>query len=382
MVNHDKLIKYLFFDNDKIGKYFTKFRYNKKKYLNIYNYVITRYNDNLNSEIILKENLHRIRLGIEHRPICKICGKYTNFNTNKKTYLNYCSVSCSLKDPEVKKKQDETKLKKYGSVNNHKKYEKTCIEKYGVNNVAKSEKSKNKALLTNIEKYGCSSPLLNDDIKEKTKITNIKRYSEEIPQKTKLVKDKIIASNKETNIKRYGVDNPMKIPEFVNKQKQTILNKYGVYNISQSLWYKENIKEINNKKNITHQKNKSFNTSNLEKVSLDKLNEIFVNVNSHYKSKLYPYVCDAYIEDIDVYIEFNYHWTHGKEKYIGTEEQNKIVELWKSKNTKYYDNAINTWTIRDPQKLNTAKKNNINLFIFYTYNEFIKWIINIKNKYK
>lgn len=378
MINHDKLIKHIFFDNDKIGKYFTKFRYNKEKYSNIYNYIITRYDDNLESNILLKENLHRIRLGIEHRPVCKTCGNYTNFNLNKKSYLNYCSVSCSLKDPEVKKKQDETKLKKYGSVNNHKKYEKTCIQKYGVNNAAKTEKSKNKALCTNIEKYGYSSPLLNNEVKEKSKITNIKKYGEAIPQKSKVIKDKIITSNKETNIKKYGVDNPMKIQEIVNKQKQTILAKYGVSNISQSSWYKENIKEINNKKNITHQKNNSFNTSNLEKISLDKLKEIFKNVNAYYKSELYPYVSDAYIKDIDTYIEFNYHWTHGKEKYIGSKEQNKIVDLWKSKNTTYYNNAIYTWTIRDPEKLNTAKNNNINLLIFYTYDEFINWTISYK----
>ena len=36
------------------------------------------------------------------------------------------------------------------------------------------------------------------------------------------------------------------------------------------------------------------------------------------------------------------------------------LEYWKSKNTKFYDNAITTWTIRDVEKRKIAKNNKLN----------------------
>ena len=39
-----------------------------------------------------------------------------------------------------------------------------------------------------------------------------------------------------------------------------------------------------------------------------------------YKSDLYPFACDFYIPSLDLYIECNYHWTHGNKLYEGTKE--------------------------------------------------------------
>lgn len=378
MNNHDILIKKLFIVDNKIGNKFTKFRYHKDKYINIYNYITNRFNDNKDSKSILKENLHRIRLGIENRPVCKTCGKYTSFNINSPIlYLPYCSVSCSLKDPVIHKKQEATKLKKYGSVNNYNKCKETCIKKYGVDNVAKNNDIKQKQKNTNIKKYGYSSPLLNKDIKEKTKNTNIAVYRDEISQRSDIVKRKIASGIKTVFIEKYGVDNPMKIKMFVDKQKQTVYDRYGVNNITKSKLYQNKINEINIKRNQTKEKNKTFNSSNAEKLSIELLKQKYNIVFEHYISDRYPYECDAYIKDLDLYIEFNYHWTHGNEPYIGTDDQNEIINKWKSKNTKYYNNAITTWTIRDVNKLNTAKKNKLNYLVFYTYIDFLTYIKNI-----
>ena len=42
--------------------------------------------------------------------------------------------------------------------------------------------------------------------------------------------------------------------------------------------------------------------------------------------------------------------------------QDKLkVTLWNKKCTKYYENAINTWTVRDPLKRKTAKEDELRL---------------------
>ena len=98
-----------------------------------------------------------------------------------------------------------------------------------------------------------------------------------------------------------------------------------------------------------------------------------------YKSDEYPFCCDFYIPSINLYIECNFSWTHGGHSYDkDNEEDQLILEKWKEKNTKYYDNAINTWTIRDVRKRNIAKQNNLNYIEFWNLNELKNWLYNKK----
>ena len=58
-----------------------------------------------------------------------------------------------------------------------------------------------------------------------------------------------------------------------------------------------------------------------------------------------------------------------------------ILDDWKSKNSKYYDNAIETWTVRDVKKREIAKKNSINYLEIFSMN-FEYCSIFIMNKFK
>ena len=63
-------------------------------------------------------------------------------------------------------------------------------------------------------------------------------------------------------------------------------------------------------------------------------------------------------------------WTHGIHPYDPTnKDDQETLQLWKSKNTKFYENAINTWTIRDVQKRECAKKNGLNYLEIFS-NDF------------
>ena len=99
----------------------------------------------------------------------------------------------------------------------------------------------------------------------------------------------------------------------------------------------------------------------------------YPDVKYQYKSDVYPFVCDFYIPELYLYIECNYHWTHGNKPYEGTEEDNIKLNKWKQGNTKYYDNAIYTWTNLDIRKYNIAKENKLNYLIFYSFNNFKKY---------
>ena len=85
-------------------------------------------------------------------------------------------------------------------------------------------------------------------------------------------------------------------------------------------------------------------------------------------------MCDFYIPSLDLYIECNYHWTHGCHPYLGTQDDLKLIEYWKSKNTQYYNNAINCWSIRDVHKRNIAKQNNLNYKEFFTILDLQNWL--------
>ena len=78
-------------------------------------------------------------------------------------------------------------------------------------------------------------------------------------------------------------------------------------------------------------------------------------------SEKYPFNCDFYFPDKDLYIEIQGHWSHGSHPY---DPHNKvdlsIAQFWKDRHTRYYDNVLKVWTQSDPLKRETAKKNGLN----------------------
>ena len=104
------------------------------------------------------------------------------------------------------------------------------------------------------------------------------------------------------------------------------------------------------------------------------LKECYPDVITQYKDARYPFACDFYIPSLDLFIECNYHWTHGGKPYEGTENDKKIVEKWKTKNTKFYNNAIQTWTVRDVNKRNTVKENKLNYIEFWNIDDLKTWM--------
>ena len=181
--------------------------------------------------------------------------------------------------------------------------------------------------------------------------------------------------SKTTKLKKYNDENYNNR----NKAKQKCLEKYGVEYFLQSKKYKDLYKDkdwykqIRTKIDNTKRNNKSFTNSKEETEIYEILKTKFLDVKRQYKNDLYPYSCDFYIPSIDTYIEYQGYWMHGKEPYIGTEEQQDIIKKWKEKGTSQYLRAVKYWSEDDVKKRNDAKVNNIKLLEFFNRDQFKKW---------
>ena len=124
------------------------------------------------------------------------------------------------------------------------------------------------------------------------------------------------------------------------------------------------------KEYLTRKKNNSFNTSSNEENLYNQLLEEHSQktILRQYKDERYPFYCDFYIVEDDLFIEVNAHWTHGGRPYDPNDPEciAKLKE-WeeKAKVSQFFRNAIITWTVRDVKKLETATKNNLNYKVIY-----------------
>lgn len=306
----------------------------------IHNFLLYRYKDSDS----IHETIFRIKNNVEIAPKC-ICGN--KLKINKKTYLKHCSSKCSNSNPKKIKKSDETKLKRYGDKN-------------------------------------YNNP-------EKNKITNLERYGVTSYTKTKECKEKV----KKSNLERFGYEYAMQSPELKSKFENVMIEKYGTayYAISEDYhkkWCKDEewIKRGREKAYNTMKNNNTFMGcySKSEKIIFEWLKEKFEVVQSNIKKEKYPFICDYYIPSLDLFIEYNGHWTHNNHSFDEKNENDLIIlKKWQEKALKSikYQQAIDIWTKRDVKKLKIAKENNLNYLIiwFDDYKKGKEYILNIIDKY-
>ena len=158
-------------------------------------------------------------------------------------------------------------------------------------------------------------------------------------------------------------------PEQVAKREKTCMEKYGVKSTFQ-------LKSVQEKVYKTKQHNKTFKKSKQEDETYFKLISLFgiSDIERQYKSDLYPFACDFYVKSLDLYIECNYHWTHGTHPFdINNKEDKLEYEKLLKGNIKKYSSTLDVWCKRDVKKYNIAKKNNLNYLMFYSPKEFNDW---------
>lgn len=400
MTNHDKIIIESIWpsSNSRPRRHFLL---NLKKYPNIVEYIENRYEYIEN----LREGIDRLKNGIEKRPVCKHCGKMVTYR-GVGVYSEYCSNECSFIHTNDDRKK--TWIKKYGCDNPAKNKEiqekaiKTSLDRYGVKNGGWSEKAKKKIFASNRNKLGVDMPLQSKEVRDKISNTILNRYGADNYMRSEDYKEK----SKSTCNEKYGVDNPLNSEEIQNKIKKSLVEKYGYPSFMSTkefrrksvetcikkygVRYPIQFKEIRDKIDDTKRKNHTFNTSKPEENIYILLKENFPEVVRQHKDKeRYPWNCDFFIPSVDIFIELQGMWTHNKHPYDYTSiEDQRILEEWKSKESKFYENAVHVWSISDVKKRETAKKNHLHWIEFFTYDEdkimreIENYIEDIKNGYE
>ena len=210
-----------------------------------------------------------------------------------------------------------------------------------------SEKKINDGKETSLKKFGCISPSQTTEVKRK--ISDSLKINSEIRK----------INQKETWKRTLGVDNPMKLQRCKEKSDDT------------------------------KRKNDSYGKSREEEDLLYEILKKYPSTLTQYKSKYYPFKCDFYIPEKDLYIEYQGFWTHGDHPF---DENNvndlEILEKWKQKEKEFkeiypekhttYSDAIYTWTILDVKKKQYIKKFGLNYIALW--NDDIKDIEKIFDK--
>jgi len=118
------------------------------------------------------------------------------------------------------------------------KNEKNLLEKYGVKNVFQIDNVKKKIKEKNLEKYGVDNVSKSIEIKEKKIKTNRINWGCDWGLSNDIIKNK----SKKTIMDKYGVDNVSKNKNIKIKKEKTCFENNGVKYISQSIDFKQKIK--------------------------------------------------------------------------------------------------------------------------------------------
>ena len=302
--------------------------------------------------------------------ICLVCGKIfkTYLSSNKK----YCCYECSrIAKCTLKEKECLYCHKLFKPLNNRTKYcSKICADKSKkVNNrhiVFCKTCGKTFELIPGHKSKYCSKQCYILDNKNNLAIYNQNNKNKTYEEIYGIEKAKIIKDKQKKH--KWSDEDKLRI----SKQQ---LGTHRSEKTREKLRLIQLSKEHQEKIIKTKRKNNTFNTSKSEQIITTLLKDKFSDILCQYKSEKYPFNCDFYIPSLDLYIEFQGHWTHGNRPYKNTEDDNTIVNRWKekAKSSKFYENAIETWVIRDPKKRHIAIENNLHWIEFFTFDEFMDW---------
>jgi len=331
---------------------------------------------------------------------CPICGKFIEKSPNHKQFIGYY-LGC----PEHREtlRMDKVKI--------------GFLEKYGTRNIHAIPEIKEKIEATNMKKYGVAYPLQSADIHKKTiasgnakgsykigalkvKATCLEKYGDENYNNSKSISASKLSwsperknlyatrckqtklehygdenyNNREktvaTCLEKYGVDNVAKLPEI--KEKAAInatLSKIKNHTTTSELMQNEEYRNNYVKKcRETKHKNGTFNTSkSFEDQLIDYLKETYPQytiITQYYDDQCYPYNCDCYIKELDLFIEFQGSYFHNWRPFDNSEahiqEYNNLIAKGGLSAT-----VADTWRYRDVEKRKVAKENNLNYLEYW-----------------
>lgn len=289
------------------------------------------------------------------------------------TNMSLYGVPHVAQSPAIQAKTRATNLRRYGYTNANKrpfmrkhmsqvmkknapmiaaKSRKTCLGKYGVEyygQTSEARKAQSERMRANLDAF-----------MSKSRASMLKRYGVKYSWESAALRGKAQATMRE----RYGSSCYVQSDEYkerldsiMDKVRQTNMSRYGVPVYTQSDEYKQNVDDIQSRIIATKLQKGVLNTSSVEEHIKG-----FDDFESQYNNdSRYPYLCDFYDKDRDLFIEVNASWTHGYHWYDAENDAN-ICKKWKAKSedSTYYANALDVFTKRDVEKRECACANNLN----------------------
>lgn len=169
--------------------------------------------------------------------------------------------------------------------------------------------------------------------------------------------DSVLPKTRATMQERYGVKYSWESAALRGKMQATMLQRYGSTSYPQSDEYKKNVGVIQSKINATKRKNGTFNTSGIE----ERIKALKIFESQYNKDVRYPYLCDFYDRDRDLFVEVNASWTHGHHWYDAVQDAD-VCNKWKEKSneSQYYACALDVFAKYDVEKRETARVNSLN----------------------
>ncbi len=228
---------------------------------------------------------------------------------------------------------------------------------------------------TSLDRYGAENIMQTNEGKERLEKTNLERYGSKYYTGTKDFHEK----SKNTCQDKYKADNWMKSDEGKAEFHKIMQEKFNVNCNSQRVEVKAKLldkaPQTVEKAYGTKKRNGTIgNKSKQEDMIFDILKNSFPMTERQYRSDEYPFSCDFYIPELDLYIEYQGHWSHGHRPFDDSEINKKQLTEWqeKAKTSKFYENAIHTWTVADVQKRECGK--NLNWLEFFSLSELLDWL--------
>lgn len=372
----------------------------------ILDYLNNRYEDSDS----LEETLKRIELGIEEKPICALpgCNRPVTFiGRQRALFTKFCCPEHSAQSEETRDRCRQTNLEHWGTENvyDSEKYKQLMMEKYGVPYHFLREDIISKRAATCLERYGTIYPNQCKEIMDKVRQTTFEHYGYhcvfDIPEIFELSHseetiEKIHNTNLErcgsispwgskevreqiakTNLERYGYECIFDIPEVQAKAhseeakqkiRETNLKKYGYTSPLASPEVRDKIYE-SMKQNATFQKSKK------EDEVYDYIISLGYKAERHYKTKEFPFTCDIYLPEYDLYIEYQGSHFHNTYSFTGCREDFEVLKEYAAKSEELkkekqielsqYDNMIYVWSDLDVRKRVFAQEHNVRYLEIY-----------------
>ena len=163
--------------------------------------------------------------------------------------------------------------------------------------------------------------------------------------------------------------------EVQEKTKQTCLNRFGE---TSAMKLSETVDKVGDAKREHGTWSTSEPEENMYSILCDKFG--VDDVARQYKCDKYPFHCDFYIKSLDLFIELNATWLHGGHWFNenNNDDIKKLQEFHQKirDGKRFYNVAIDVWTVRDVKKRQTAIDNHLNYVVFWNndLSDFKHWI--------